>query len=156
MGGVLIDDDERIFGLGDDEGVLKLGPRCAERIVRAHRFVGCGIAARVAARLGESCERRLCSFSKTEAPCWGMVIANDLVWHGSIGLRYSLQRGLRERGRSAMTRLPKGVPQRADEQRAHGIRIAESELGLGRMHVNVHPSGGMVRNSASIGWRPLG
>ena len=32
MRGVLIDDDEGVLGLGDDEGVVHLRPRGAERI----------------------------------------------------------------------------------------------------------------------------
>ena len=36
MGGVLIDDDERSLGLGDDEGLVHLRPRRAERIAPAH------------------------------------------------------------------------------------------------------------------------
>ena len=37
---VLIDDDERIVGLGDDESVVKLRPRRAERIGRFLLIVG--------------------------------------------------------------------------------------------------------------------
>ena len=39
MRGVLIDDDESVLGLGDDEHVVDLGARRAERIgrARAHR-----------------------------------------------------------------------------------------------------------------------
>src|SRR4029450_10967078 len=90
---VLIDNDERIFGLGYDKGILELGPRCAERIVRAYRFVGCGIAARVAARLGERRERRLRSFGKAEAPSAdrGMVVADALRRAGSAGVGYSVE-----------------------------------------------------------------
>jgi hypothetical protein len=33
MRGVLIDDDERVLGRGDDEGVLELRPRRAEWVV---------------------------------------------------------------------------------------------------------------------------
>ena len=34
MRGVLIDDDERVLGLGDDEGVVDLRPRGSKRIER--------------------------------------------------------------------------------------------------------------------------
>ena len=37
-----------------------------------------------------------------------------------------------------MTRLGEGVPQRADDQAAHQGRIAEADLRLGRMDVDVH------------------
>ena len=47
---VLIDDDERVFGLGDDEGVVELRPRRAERIIDGGAVVAArmGVGARAA------------------------------------------------------------------------------------------------------------
>ena len=53
MRGVLIDDDQRVLGLGDDEGVVDLGPRRAERIGGAESLVLGLMAARIGARLGK-------------------------------------------------------------------------------------------------------
>ena len=50
---VLIDDDERIVGLGDDESVRNLRPRGAERIGRFRPDRWRPGSARVAARLGK-------------------------------------------------------------------------------------------------------
>ena len=68
MRGVLVDDDERILGLGDDEGVVELRARGAEREARPERRIVSGRAARVAARLGERVERRLGVVRKSERP----------------------------------------------------------------------------------------
>src|SRR6516164_7676347 len=131
---MLIDDDERVFGFGDNEGVLKLGSRGAKRIVGAESTTRRSVSARVAARLGERRKRRLRSFGKGEAPrtSGGMVLANALRRRRPTGgLPYTL-----ERGRGTMASSAKRIPQRADEERAHGIRIAKPELGLGWVHVH--------------------
>ncbi len=47
------------------------------------------------------------------------------------------ERLLRQRRRGTVPGLAKRLSQPGDEQRAHGLRIAESELGLGRVHVHV-------------------
>ena len=44
VGGVLVDDDHAVAGLGDDVGLVHLGPRRAQRIVDAGRTTGAGVA----------------------------------------------------------------------------------------------------------------
>src|SRR6185503_14093014 len=79
MRGVLIDDDERILGLGDDEGVVDLRPRGSERIERPLRIVLRDGAARVRARLGESTERGLRGFGEAKR---GSAAGMRLEWPG--------------------------------------------------------------------------
>ena len=62
---VLIDDDERVLGLGDDEGVVELRPRRAQRIVdgarrrrRSHNVSALG--------LPSGAKRRLARFGKAK------------------------------------------------------------------------------------------
>src|SRR5262252_10908812 len=68
-----------------------------------------------------------------------MVLANALRRRRPTGgLHYTLERRLRQRGRGTMASSAKRIPDRADEERAYGIRIAKPELGLGWVHVHVH------------------
>ncbi len=67
MRGVLIDDDQRVLGLGDDEGVVDLRARRAERIGGAESIVLGEVPARIGARLSERRERRLGPLGEAEA-----------------------------------------------------------------------------------------
>ena len=65
MGGVLVDDDERIAGLGDDEGILHLGACGAEGVVAVRRIAG-GAPPHIGARLGQGVKWRLATIRHTE------------------------------------------------------------------------------------------
>src|SRR4029077_7882426 len=138
---VLIDNDERILGLGDDERFGKLRPRGAEWISRSRPVVSALGSARVAARLGKRYEWRLPRFGEAQwAPrraAMALALRGGFRRRGALGRRHALERGLRERRGGAMARGAERVPQRADQERAHGVGVAKPELGLGRMDVNV-------------------
>ena len=142
MRGVLVNDDERILGLGDDEGVVELRARGAERVIRPERRILSGRAARVAARLGKRIERRLGVVRKSErlpAPAGRRPIstAAQLRPRSLARTQHAVERRLRERRRCAVPRGLERLLERRDDERAHGVRIAEPELALGRMHVHV-------------------
>ena len=61
MGGVLVDDDDAVLGLGDDVGRVELGPGGAQGIVglRLGGRVRRGLGAAGAGRLGEVREGRM-------------------------------------------------------------------------------------------------
>ncbi len=68
VGGVLVDDDHRRFGLGNDVGRMKLGARSAERVAAQflRRLLMSG--ARIGARLGKRLEGRLHGLGEAGGP----------------------------------------------------------------------------------------
>ena len=66
MRGVLIDDDERVLGCGDDEGVVDLRARRAERIGGAWSLIRSDAPAGIGARLSERRKRCLSPLGEAE------------------------------------------------------------------------------------------
>ena len=79
------------------------------------------------------------------------------VGHGSARRpRHAGQRLLGQARRGAVLRAAKRLVQGGDDQGAHRLRIAESELGLGRMHVHVDLIGWQREEERKHGMPPVG
>ncbi len=148
MGGVLIDEDERILRLGDDEGVVHLGTRSAERIG--------GLIALIRARMGDSArrgdrrKRRLGPLGEAEGARRRLMRREAMGWPRHAGNRL-----LGQACRGTVLGAAKGLMQCGDDQRANGLRIAEPELGLGRMHIHVDLVGRQREEERKHGMPPV-
>ena len=79
------------------------------------------------------------------------------VGHGNARRpRHARQRLLGQARRGAVLRAAKCLMQCGDDQGAHRLRIAESELGLGRMHVHVDLVGRQREEERKHGMPPVG
>ena len=143
MRGVLVDDDQPVLGLGDDVGRRDLAARDSEREAR-HRF-----DRRFGAAAGASVEEALI-FAHTRhsresgspaaregsgTPAFAGMTSECGIVRRARGPHHR-RRGLLARG-AALAFLVERVAQAADDQPAHRRRIAEADLGLGRVDVDV-------------------
>jgi hypothetical protein len=146
VGGVLVDDDHAVAGLGDDVGLVHLGPRRAERIVdrierHGRRGLGepglvgrLGSVGRTSARPGSPAARRapLAAGRPAALPPRGEALCP------TASRRRRRACGRNRPGPRCATvveaRWPGGQAwaQAAHDQAAHQARIAEPHLGLGR------------------------
>ena len=146
MGGVLVDDDHAVVGLGDDIGGVELAARRAQGIARGLLVGGGrlgagrggdqvggerrGIGRR---RLGEAGSRMGPERRRTgAAAAMRAERRRRAVVRAEGG-----QGGLAQGGRGAVAGLGEGMLERADDQPAHQAGVAEAHLGLGRVHVDV-------------------
>ena len=140
---VLVDDDERILGLGDDEGVVHLRARSAERIGRLPAASSVPHPARVAARRGKRRKRRLALARRSRMSARPAVsLAVGEAWRLGVTSHPAAPCASSAAcDRDAVARWPRAAKRLAQRATIRSertpLRVAEPELGLGGMHVHV-------------------
>ena len=135
MRGVLIDDNQSILGRSDDKRIVELRARRSERIGGVTRVIVSDASARIGARLRKRVERGLSPLGEAEGAPFETFGSGTTPRRRR---RHAPERGFGQRCRGAMAGSAKRRLERADDERAHPVRIAESELGLGGMNVDVN------------------
>ena len=150
MRSVLIDDDEGGLGLGDDEGVVHLRPRGAERIGDGVALVGARMGgARSAWRRGQAALAPRSAKPKARGDAWCEANPAD---------------GRAMRASASCDRLAVARCSRRPSASCSAVTISARTACASRNLSSVlagctftsTSSGGSVRNSASIGCRPFG
>ena len=141
MGGVLVDDDDAVSGLGDDVGCVQLRPRGTKWVGTAVDGRGHVWTARrrVVPRLRPGCHagRRLEAHGVGKAGLGPAAIPAGMKERRS----HRLDGGDADCRRRAVTGLGERMAQCPDDQAAYQRPIAETHLGLGRMHVDIDVGG---------------
>ena len=133
MGGMLVDDDDAVSGLGHDIGFVQLRPGHAQRCI-GHRLKG---------RVFHPYRHR---HGTGHVGCrrFAHAAAGKDVGRAEGRRRLSLERRQR-RGRhgggGALAAGLDGVLQRPYDQSAHQPGITKAHFGLGRVHIHIHEGG---------------
>ncbi len=156
VGGVLVDDDDPVGGLGDDVGLVQLSPGGAERIGPLRRGIVVGRrrhrALEGGALLGEAGRRQRREARHRLAQQPGRGKARALAAARAEAGQRSAGDGRRGAVAGGAERMAGG----ADDQPAHQCSVAEAHLGLGRVDVDVDQLGRQLEKQRHHGMAVAG